>query len=308
MTVFDWLGRSVSYIRSEGFREGVRLSANEFKKGVAYRLDQYVPGEPIFDREWDVLIILDACRPDLLSEFTTDYEFIPENPKTIRSKGSGSRTWMDRNFTEEWGSEMERTAYITGNPFSDEYTTADQFSYLDEVWRYAWDEDRGTIPARPVTDRSIDTARTMNPDRLLIHYMQPHFPSVPDPIGSEIDIRTFGKEWDSVWDDLETGEISVERAWEAYRANLEYVLDDVDLLLKNIDAETVVISADHGNAFGEFGFWGHPPHNPIPILRQVPWVETTARDTGTYEPRKYDREGDGSDEVVTSRLEDLGYL
>jgi hypothetical protein len=89
---------------------------------------------------------------------------------------------------------------------------------------------------------------------------------------------------------------------------LEYVLDDVALLLENMDAETVVISADHGNALGEFGFYGHPPHSPLPSVRRVPWVETTATDSGDYEPTQ---EADGevpTGEEVESRLKDLGYL
>ncbi|GAB7121150.1 alkaline phosphatase family protein [Natrinema pallidum] len=274
---------------------------------MAYRLDKRVSGDSIFDYEWDMLVVLDACRPDLLEEVAEGYDFLPNEPATIRSKGSGSRTWMDRNFTSEWRSEIENTAYVTGNPYSDDYVNPGGFAHLDEVWRYAWDDDQGTVPARSITDRAIDTARTHNPDRLLVHYMQPHFPSIPDPIGSGIDIETFG-EWESVWDDLESGEIATERVWKSYRKNLEYVLEDVELLLENVNAENTVISADHGNAFGELGFYGHPPHNPLPCLRRVPWVETYASDENSYEPNKERQTVDVSESDVESRLEDLGYL
>jgi glucan phosphoethanolaminetransferase (alkaline phosphatase superfamily) len=138
--------------------------------------------------------------------------------------------------------------------------------------------------------------------------MQPHFPSVPNPIGSAIDIETFGEEWESVWDDLEAGRTSPEQAWQSYRANLKYVLDDVAILLENVDADTAVITADHGNAFGEFGFYGHPPYNPIPAVRKVPWIETTADDLKNYEPTQEAETADLSTEAVESRLEDLGYL
>lgn len=36
-----------------------------------------------------------------------------------------------------------------------------------------------------------------------------------------------------------------------FSLNVRYVLNDVKLLLNNFDAETVVISSDHGDAFGE---------------------------------------------------------
>ncbi|WP_049935579.1 alkaline phosphatase family protein [Haloplanus natans] len=307
MTVFDWLGRSASYVREDGL-SGLRRSADEFKRSAASRLDPYVPGESIFAREWDVLLILDACRPDLLGEVADKYDFLPTHPETIRSKASSSRVWMDRNFTPEWRVEMQETAYITGNPFSNDHVDPNAFALIDEVWKYAWDDERGTVPARPITDQAIETARSHNPERLLVHYMQPHFPSVPDPIGSAIDLYTFGEEWESVWDDLEAGRISKERVWESYLANLNYVLDDVELLLENMDADTVVISADHGNAFGEFGFFGHPPRNPHPSVRRVPWVETRATDSGKYEPEPSEQVDSISEEDVTSRLEDLGYL
>lgn len=203
---------------------------------------------------------------------------------------------------------MSNTAYITGNPYSDEYVDRGQFAILDEVWRYAWDDDLGTIPARPITDRAVDTARKVNPDRMLVHYMQPHFPSVPDPIGSEINIETFGENWESVWGDLEAGNISSDRVWESYRANLKYVLEDVELLLKNVDGDPVIISADHGNAFGEYGHYGHPPRSPIPTLRQVPWVRTTAQDTGSHVPSTQQEEAVTNATDVSNRLQDLGYL
>jgi hypothetical protein len=122
-----------------------------------------------------------------------------------------------------------------------------------------------------------------------------------------MDLDSFESHWDSVWDRLSSDEIAQDVVWESYRENLRYVLDDVELLLENLDARTVVISADHGNAMGQWGQYGHPAGVPIAPLRNVPWVETTATDTGSYdtEPEE-DRESTTTDEV-RSRLKDLGY-
>jgi len=87
---------------------------------------------------------------------------------------------------------------------------------------------------------------------------------------------------------------------------LECVLGDVELLLSAIDADSVVLTADHGNSFGEAGVFGHYRHVPIPSLRTVPWVETTARRTRDYEPAEYDTEP--SDGEVSERLSALGYI
>lgn len=306
MSFLSWLGRSVRNIRSDGV-VGLRRSADDLKHGVARRIDPYISGTQIFAREWDILIVLDACRPDVLAEVAEEYDFLPSEVETVWSTSSNSWLWMERNFTSEWSMEMAETTHITGNPYSNNHLDSANFESLDEVWRYAWDETRGTIPPRPITDRAITTAREAGPRRLLIHYMQPHFPSIPDPIGSSIDLDTFGDNWDSVWEDLESGRISADEVWQSYRANLKHVLDDVDLLLRNVDAEQVVITADHGNAFGELGFYGHPPFNPTPSLRRVPWIEATATDYGEYEPTQEYDSADIEKRDVEARLKDLGY-
>ena len=106
-------------------------------------------------------------------------------------------------------------------------------------------------------------------------------------------------------DALRKGKIDRERYWSAYRDNLRAVLDDVELLLSNLDAETVVLTADHGDALGEWGIYDHPVGCLHPAVSKVPWVETTAEDTGDYEPSDV-REGDETS--VEDRLRSLGYV
>jgi len=264
---------------------------------------------PIYKREWDTLIILDGCRVDALSTVAPEYDFLPTNIPSIHSTASASKDWMRANFTKEYTPEIRRTTYVTSNPFSEDEINSSTFADLDKVWRYGWDEERGTVPARNVTDRAIAAGRDGS-DRLLVHYMQPHFPSVHDPLGSKINIESFGEGWNSVWDRLENGELSLGRAWDSYLENLRYVLDDVEILLSNLDANTVIISADHGNAFGEWNVYGHPPGCPVDTVRRVPWVETTATDTTHYEPalERPDDKASATGDAVEQRLQDLGYV
>ena len=123
-----------------------------------------------------------------------------------------------------------------------------------------------------------------------------------------------GIEWNSVWDALSQGEVSSERVWSAYRENLRYVLDDVRVLLNNVNAERAIITSDHGNAFGEWWTYGHPPGVYVPVNRRVPFVEVTASDQKTLEPTLEnrsnrtapDRDQESSDDV-NDRLAALGY-
>lgn len=313
-----WLRRRIRYGYDEwrkhgiaGAREGVLTAW----RAIFHELNaQYIdkvgnPGHSIYEREWDVLVVLDACRVDLLREVAADYEFVGDI-ETFYSLGSKSPTWMRRNFGPEYAEERSRTAYVTGNPFSKMFDGS-EFAYFDEVWRYAWDDDLHTIPARPLTDAAIETWRRDEDDvdRMIVHYMQPHVPFVPEPeLGSYGGPEDFGDSFNDLWNQAGYT-LSEDRVWRAYRDNLRYVLEDVELLLENMAAERVVITADHANAFGEFGFWGHPSEMLLPSIRMVPWVTTRAVDSGEYEPT-LDRSAidDCDDQTVTDRLQDLGYV
>lgn len=107
---------------------------------------------------------------------------------------------------------------------------------------------------------------------------------------------------------LQNGTISKEKAWEGYKETLRLVLDDIEILLKNIDEDRIIVSADHGNAFGEWGIYAHLAHAPIQVIREVPWCEVEIEYTGDYEPRNYNTNVEITDEDVRSRLEDLGYV
>jgi hypothetical protein len=100
-----------------------------------------------------------------------------------------------------------------------------------------------------------------------------------------------------------------EAAWEAYLDELRYVLDDVELLLENYDANRVVITADHGEAFGEYGIFGHPIGSLHPKVRTVPWAVTSATDTRTYEPNTAppSTREEATSQNAEETLEALGY-
>jgi hypothetical protein len=122
-----------------------------------------------------------------------------------------------------------------------------------------------------------------------------------------VEADPFGREGrTTAVDALRRGEVSHETFWQAYRSNLDVVLDDVALLLDNHDGEKVVLTADHGDALGEWGIYDHPAGCLHPVVKNVPWVETTATDTGEYNP-EFQREGT-SDADVQERLRSLGYV
>jgi arylsulfatase A-like enzyme len=261
----------------------------------------------IFEEEWDLLVVLDACRLDLFETVVSEEEYATFSDVDARTSTASTTTeWFQTAVSAADPESLAETAFICGNPYTDEYLDQDAFALLDEVWRYGWDDDRGTIPPRPLTDRAIQVARETDHERYVVHYMQPHFPSLADEDDAGVALDRFGDVSMSVWDDLRFGIRSEASVLESYRENLRHVLDDVGLLLENVDADRVVITSDHGNAIGEYGIYGHAAGIVHPALREVPQVVTSATDTGSYEPSVV--EGvETADATVESRLEALGY-
>jgi hypothetical protein len=270
-------------------------------------------GENIFDREWDALILLDACRVDALSALAPEYDFIGE-VGSIRSLGSQSKEWLAKNFTRSRLPEIERTAYVSANPFLEnvfcggqendrrlnpanwESAAADDFAALVDISQQGWDSTLGTVPPDRVTETAIRVGRETDWDRLVVHYMQPHTPYIgaDDP-----DLRS-----GNVVELARREAVTAADLWDAYLETLRLALDEVATLLHNLDAPRVVISADHGESFGEWHIYGHPIGFLHPAVKRVPWAEMSATDTGTEAGRSV-RENQVSRE---EQLRSLGYL
>jgi hypothetical protein len=234
----------------------------------------------------------DYCEPALLvtgspestAEVAAEYDFVGDVGE-LRSVGGHSREWMEHTFTEEYADEVAETLYVNANTASDRVLDPDDFLHLDEVWRDGWDDEHRTILAETVTDRTISLHRDLDPERTIVHYMQPHTPFIPFPeVGSrQVTGPGIEGEYGKHVPEL-AEEYSREELWEFHMENLRYVLDSVAVLLSNVDAERVVLSSDHGQALGEEGVWGHPRGAFVDTVRKVPWVVTSATDSGSYEP------------------------
>jgi hypothetical protein len=302
MTIQEWGRDAVNHIRQDGWTTGGKQAVREFYRGAFRQFGKrWNYGRYIYEYDWDFLIILDACRADLMYEVADEYQFT--STQSAFSCASSSGEWHRKNFTDKYAAEKARTALVSANPYTDMHVESEDFQLLDEVWRDAFDSNLGTVLPERVVDRTISAYRKSSPERLIAHFMQPHYPFIPDPLDEGIAIDYDHTPWDTVWDRLRKGEVSKQQVWEAYADNLRYVLDQVDTLLRNIEAERVVITADHGNLLGEFGLYAHPQYVPIPALKRVPWIVTSAQETGEYESDEYE----STDIAVEDQLEALGY-
>jgi hypothetical protein len=303
-------------LKEDGIREfavrGGYFGYEQLLKGVFTASGKASRGDSIYEEDWDALIILDGMRKDLLEETVEEFDFLGDRVDSFKSLGSSSQEWMDQNFTDSHIEDLSETVMVTGNAFSRTHLSEDDFQHLEEVWKYAWDEEKKAVMPELITDAAIHYGREKDPDKMIVHYMQPHYPFLDDlDIGCGVKPRTFGEVNVSKqpWDELLLGDVTEEELWSAYKDNLRYVMDEVQKLTENLDAEDTVITADHGNGMGKFnredlGVYGHQPGIAVESLRKVPWTETTAEDTEEYLPgnprenSEYDR-----DEIMRA----LGY-
>lgn len=234
------------------------------------------PSTSVWDKEWDICAVLDGCRVD-----TFEAEFEGEN-SDIRSVASTSQTWIPRTFNKKDTSDV---AYITANPFAGQLDSRD-FAYLHLEPVTETEYGIETVPPKKLSDRVIHVWRRrekMGIEKLIIHFMQPHVPfrSAPSLFDEFLGTSTWGSK---VWQRIDSDEINREDFLRAYRDNLRWVLDEgVNPIQQNCNAK-IGITADHGNAAGEYGYYGHPQYAPISEIRVVPWAEIDAEDKNIKKP------------------------
>lgn len=238
------------------------------------------------------------------------FDWLPEHEEhdTWMSAGTTSDEWLAAMFDQKFESELASTAYITGNGFSQSYNT-ERLALYDFVTTRPLGDGLTAVPPDLLTDKAIDAWRKreeIGADRLIVHYMQPHTPFRSRP-------EWFDKghsdkaTWGEGFTELRDGNLDRDEFYDAYEDNLIWVLESIERLVSNCDAD-IVISADHGNGFGEGFVYGHPEGLPCKIVRKVPLVKLSGVDEKTYQPT---HSALGSDEVSEEELEEhlraLGY-
>lgn len=283
--------------------------------------DRFRPGIDMLAADWDVLVVLDGCRADLFSGvLASDARWSAhyDERRRVRSRASQTAEWLRTTFPATYGD----IVYVAGNPMVS-MVTPEAFHHLTESWRDGVDAELNTIAAPPVTDDAID-ARARFPDkRLVVHYMQPHYPFVGFPhlhfssfeVFNEVGVSLAGDDRaSSVWDALSKGLVEHGEVWRGYRANLEYVLREVERLLGEFDGERCVVTADHGNLLGE-RLWpvpvreyGHPPGLRTRGLVEVPWAVVEGEHRPTITSGTVESASTATQDHIDERLAALGYV
>ena len=267
-------------------------------------------GLRVIEEDWDNLIILDACRFDMFE----DQNHISGDLQCRHSLGSESWEFLQKNFAKE---EFHDTVYVTANPHAAKLPDG-TFHAVVNLLEDGWDPEQQTVPPETMVAAARRAFKQYPDKRLILHFMQPHFPFIGDT-GQQLEhggikpsTEDHGDLMRHVWGDLGRGRIPKTHVWEAYRENLNIALSHVETLLESLSGKSVITS-DHGNLVGErtrplpVRGYGHPRGLDAPKLRNVPWlvIEGKSRRSVVAEPPVDDT--GPNEQIVEQRLEALGY-
>lgn len=263
----------------------------------------------IYREDWDVLIILDACRYDYFENLYQDY--LPKGSlEKVMSEGSSTGEWLRNTFRDGVYNDI---VYVSSNAFVNSkganiagFDGRKHFFKIIDVWEEGWNEEMKTIPPEKVRKTALMAKAKFPEKRIIAHFMQPHYPYLSiGPIGGGIGApqaarqrgffmkvrrkigrlikRTLGlgfyrKLKKAIFGPRDAGKLEriVQKHGEtglreAYMKNLMTVLREARKIVDRYPGKCV-ITADHGELLGEDGY-GHPTSSKNSILREVPWWE-----------------------------------
>lgn len=275
---------------------------------VQQRLRPRSEGVDVLDAEWSTLVVVDACRLDLFESVAareeTDERFA--DPEAVTSVASSTPEWLATTFGESHGD----IVYVAGNPMVSRHC-AGTFYELIEAWEEGYDPETSVVSPELVTGRAIEARDAYPEKRLIVHYMQPHYPFVDRPELQFFDGFVERREVSDVWQALRHGLVEEPAVWEGYEHNLSVVLDEITRYLDAVD-DRVVVTSDHGNVLGRRAWpvplrtYGHPANYRLPGLVRVPWVVRDGERRPTTDGRV--AVDDTDEEIIDDRLSNLGYV
>lgn len=268
-------------------------------------------GINIFNEDWDNLVILDACRYDMFEQYCE----LNGRLEQKTSRGSNTVEFLRGNFH---GRDLTDTVYVTANPqlYRNRHRIDTSLYKSLNIWMEdGWNEEYGTVLPETTTEYAIQAAKDYPHKRLIVHYIQPHYPFLSSETSFDKGQLEDSDDPYSFWLQIMMGELDISSndIWSMYVENLERTVESVRDLLDELTGKTILTS-DHGNMVGETSTplpieeWGHPWGTYTKELVTVPWLVIDDNQRRQIEAETIeDHTGDAESETVEDRLEALGY-
>jgi hypothetical protein len=250
--------------------------------------------------DWDILVVLDACRADVLEQ-------VVDWPTTTAVSPAGcTAEWLGKVAAS---GVFEGAHVVSGNPQYERVDVNLGCKTVEPYWEEEWDKSLQTVLPEPVLDRATEVFDTGD-SPVVAHLEQPHWPYIAKLGGSwELAYPETGpwtpdgtsEEVVSFQVAMQRGYIDRKQAYSAYRASVASVWSTLVRYIQRwyTASGTVVVTADHGETFGrlrDLKLYEHPCFCHVSPLATVPFVEFRPRMTSA-----------GQTDSVQERLQALGY-
>jgi len=233
-----------------------------------------------------IIIILDACRYDIFRAIY--HRYLHGTLYKVRSPGSDTVEWLMKVFP--YMRHIKDVYIFSANPIINsqgiKYRGFRALDYVPknriiDVWDVAWDDEFCTVPPWRVNEVVMKYGIR---DKMIIWYLQPHFPwlNFRDLFKSLIKESTkmHRKLGNLLIECIKKGTLSKLDVWKGYLFNTVLVLREVCNLIECIRKQSfngpIVITSDHGELLGEYGCYWHVPGERFPELIYVPWLEVSS--------------------------------
>jgi hypothetical protein len=282
------------------------FSYRAWKWGLQQALTLTSWNHDLFDRlrqtDWDVVLILDSCRYDVLADVATEAAI-----ERACSPATATQQFLERAAAD---GVFNESTYISANPQTSRQVPGDGVDLVN-VHESGWDDSLNTVPPEVVYDevrRRVDSN-----GQVVAHTVQPHYPHICEfggrlrAVPNGLHPTELGLAGDSegglqIQDYLARGAVDLDLARRSYRAAVKYAWEQARNLAAELAEEgyTTVVTADHGELFGEWGLVEHPVDIPVAGLVEVPWL--------FVRPRGRSADASVPEESVDERLAALGYV
>lgn len=227
----------------------------------------------LFESDWKVLIILDACRFDFFARAIDDSKLEGEL-KAVDSEAKTTRAWYAKHWSDHypsitlissnpspWAHDLDEKP---GNNFGESYKVEKNLVEVEPKEDF-WQEPQAIFEAFGNLE--------VKSEKVILHTVSPHQPfrcEAGKRFLESLDVpeneacNSYIVEW------------AEKHSWEKIE---RYYLKDINYVLETIEENffhlggPVVLSSDHGELIGERGRYGHSIEIDHPSLRIVPWFE-----------------------------------
>ena len=266
--------------------------------------------EMIHKVDWDILIIIDACRFDYFETFYKDVLGDIGELKMVNSPAAWTVGWLKTTFEK---TALKDTILIWDHPVAERirnlqrqiehgkyFDVRAQFKKTIDMWELGYDKSLGYLPPDLTTNRVFKELKEDPEARLIAKYRQVHDPylyykgetklplskpkysslrKVLYEIVSDEIVWTIRKKFNllpeswlnAIW--LKYGREGIIRG---YTEDFKLMLNHAKKIVDSYPNKNIVITSDHGERLGEKGRYSHGGKLER-IIKEVPWLEIRRR-------------------------------